>query len=154
MSHADPGRILLSYPDMRIPEQGHIYSVNEGYWQYWDEATREAVNWFHTCESQDGKPYSSRYVGALVADFHRTLIYGGIYMYPPDAHKPDGKLRLMCEASPLSFLAEQAGGKASDGRGRILERKPERLHARTPLFIGSRKDVEAVERTYAQHAKA
>lgn len=146
---------MLSHPDMRIPEQGHIYSVNEGYWQYWDEATREAVNWFHTCESQDGKPYSSRYVGALVADFHRTLIYGGIYMYPPDAHKPDG------QAAPdvrglTSFVpgGTGAGGKASDGRGRILERKPERLHARTPLFIGSRKDVEAVERTYAQHAKA
>ena len=93
-------------------------------------------------------------MGALVADFHRTLIYGGFYMYPPDANKPDGKLRLMCEAAPLAFLAEQAGGKASDGRRRILEHKPERLHARTPLFIGSRKDVEAVERIYAKHAKA
>ena len=152
----DPGvgEFLLSHPDMRIPEQGHIYSVNEGYWRYWDEPTREAVNWFHNCESRDGSPYSSRYVGALVADFHRTLIYGGIYMYPPDANKPDGKLRLMCEAAPLAFLAEQAGGKASDGRRRILEHKPERLHARTPLFIGSRKDVEAVERIYAKHAKA
>lgn len=76
---------------------------------------REAVDWFHGCETQHGTFYSSRYVGALVADFHRTLIYGGIYMYPPDVNKPNGKLRLMCEASPLAFLAEQAGGKASDG---------------------------------------
>ena len=90
-------------------------------------------------------------MGALVADFHRTLIKGGIYMYPPDAKKPNGKLRLMCEANPLAFLAEQAGGKARDGHGRILERVPDKLHARTPLFIGSAKDVEAVEKIYARH---
>ena len=95
---------------------------------------------------------ASRYVGALVADFHRTLINGGIYMYPPDANKPNGKLRLMCEANPLAFLAEQAGGKASDGHGRILERVPDKLHARTPLYIGSKLDVEAVEKIYARHA--
>ncbi len=149
----DPGvgEFLLSHPDMKIPEQGHMYSVNEGYSRYWDDATKEAVDWFHTCSTKDGKPYSARYVGSLVADFHRTLIYGGIYMYPPDTRKPDGKLRLMCEANPLAFLAEQAGGKAIDGYGRILERKPEKLHSRTPLFIGSKMDVEAVERIYAKH---
>lgn len=152
----DPGvgEFLLSHPDMRIPEQGGIYSVNEGYRKNWDAPTREAVDWFHGCETRDGKFYSSRYVGALVADFHRTLIYGGIYMYPPDANKPNGKLRLMCEASPLAFLAEQAGGKASDGERRILDLRPERLHARTPLFIGSVKDVEAVEKIYAKHKTA
>ena len=150
----DPGvgEFLLSHPDMRIPEQGHIYSVNEGNWKKWDAPARDAVNWFHGCETSDGKPYSSRYVGALVADFHRTLINGGIYMYPPDANKPNGKLRLMCEANPLAFLAEQAGGKASDGHGRILERVPDKLHARTPLYIGSKLDVEAVEKIYARHA--
>ncbi|MTJ92571.1 MAG: class 1 fructose-bisphosphatase [Desulfovibrio sp.] len=150
----DPGvgEFLLSHPDMRIPEQGHIYSVNEGNWKNWDAPAREAVTWFHGCETSDGKPYSSRYVGALVADFHRTLINGGIYMYPPDANKPNGKLRLMCEANPLAFLAEQAGGKASDGHGRILERVPDKLHARTPLYIGSSLDVEAVEKIYARHA--
>lgn len=149
----DPGvgEFLLSHPNMRIPAQGGIYSVNEGYRKNWDAPTREAVDWFHGCEAPDGKFYSSRYVGALVADFHRTLIYGGIYMYPPDANKPSGKLRLMCEASPLAFLAEQAGGKASDGVRRILDLRPERLHARTPLFIGSVKDVEAVEKVYARH---
>lgn len=151
----DPGvgEFLLSHPDMKIPEQGHMYSVNEGYSRYWDEPTKEAVQWFHTHDAQDGKPYSARYVGSLVADFHRTLIYGGIYMYPPDSRKPDGKLRLMCEANPLAFLAEQAGGKAIDGHGRILERVPDKLHARTPLFIGSKNDVEAVERIYAKYRK-
>ncbi|MDR2743979.1 MAG: class 1 fructose-bisphosphatase [Desulfovibrio sp.] len=149
----DPGvgEFLLSHPDMRIPRQGYIYSVNEGNRKNWSEATREVVDWFHACRTQGGGSYSSRYVGALVADFHRTLINGGIYMYPADAVKPQGKLRLMCEAAPLAFLAEQAGGRASDGVGRILERKPERLHARTPLFIGSADDVAAVERIYAKY---
>ncbi|GFH62876.1 MAG: fructose-1,6-bisphosphatase class 1 [Candidatus Desulfovibrio kirbyi] len=150
----DPGvgEFLLSHPDMRIPQQGHVYSVNEGNWKNWSAATRDVIDWFHNCPSPTGSPYSSRYVGSLVADFHRTLIYGGIYMYPPDAKKPDGKLRLLCEASPLAFLAEQAGGKASDGMGRILERKPDKLHARMPLFIGSADDVTAVETIYAKHA--
>lgn len=149
----DPGvgEFLLSHPDMRIPQQGHIYSVNEGYWKFWDEATREAVHWFHTCQTMDGKPYSSRYVGALVADFHRTLIYGGIYLYPAYSKKPNGKLRMMCEAFPLAFLDEQAGGMASNGRQRILDLKPDALHARTPLFIGSTRDVQAVERIYAKY---
>ncbi|MCR4667457.1 MAG: class 1 fructose-bisphosphatase [Desulfovibrio sp.] len=151
----DPGvgEFLLSHPDMRIPEQGKIYSVNEGYSRYWDAATEEVVDWFHHCETRDGGAYSARYVGSLVADFHRTLIYGGIYMYPGDTRKPNGKLRLMCEASPLAFLAEQAGGKASNGRERILDIYPDKLHCRTPLFIGSKNDVEAVERIYKRHAK-
>ena len=152
----DPGvgEFLLSHPDMTIPEQGKIYSVNEGYSRYWDAPTEEAVDWFHHCETPDGSSYSSRYVGSLVADFHRTLIYGGIYMYPADTRKPKGKLRLMCEASPLAFLAEQAGGKASNGRERILDIYPDKLHCRTPLFIGSKKDVEAVEQIFARHSKA
>lgn len=149
----DPGvgEFLLSHPDMRIPEQGYIYSVNEGYSRYWDKAAKEAVDWFHNTESQDGKPYSARYAGALVADFHRTMIRGGIYMYPAEKRKPDGKLRLMCEANPLAYLVEQAGGMATDGRMRILDKQPEKLHARTPLFIGSKKDVEAVDRIYAKY---
>ena len=152
----DPGvgEFLLSHPDMTIPEQGKIYSVNEGYSRYWDAPTEEAVDWFHHCETPGGSSYSSRYVGSLVADFHRTLIYGGIYMYPADTRKPNGKLRLMCEASPLAFLAEQAGGKASNGRERILDIYPDSLHCRTPLFIGSKKDVEAVEHIFKRHSKA
>ncbi|MDR3319538.1 MAG: class 1 fructose-bisphosphatase [Desulfovibrio sp.] len=149
----DPGvgEFLLSHPDMRIPQQGNIYSVNEGNRNNWSEATCEVVDWFHTCRTKDGGNYSSRYVGALVADFHRTLINGGIYMYPADTKKTQGKLRVMCEAAPLAFLAEQAGGRAIDGASRILERKPERLHERTPLFIGSSDDVAQVERIYAKY---
>lgn len=150
----DPGvgEFLLSHPDMKIPEQGYIYSVNDGYSRYWDEPTKEVVDWFRTIDTMDGKPYSSRYVGALVADFHRTMLRGGIYMYPAEKRKPEGKLRLMCEANPLAYLAEQAGGMATDGKMRILEKQPTKLHCRTPLFIGSKKDVEAVQRIYAKHA--
>lgn len=151
----DPGvgEFLLSHPNMRIPERGYIYSVNEGYSRYWDQAAKEAVDWFHNAETDDGKPYSARYVGALVADFHRTLLRGGIYMYPAEKRKPEGKLRLMCEANPLAYLVEQAGGKASDGVNRILDIVPKKLHARTPLFIGSTKDVDAVERIFAKYKK-
>lgn len=150
----DPGvgEFLLSHPNMRIPEHGYIYSVNGGYYRYWDEATQKVIEWFHDTESYDGKPYSARYVGALVADFHRTLLRGGIYMYPAEKRKPAGKLRLMCEANPLAFLAEQAGGKATDGHMRILEKQPDKLHCRTPLFIGSPREVDAVDRIYAQYS--
>ena len=149
----DPGvgEFLLSHPDIRMPERGKVYSVNEGYWHYWDAAARESVEWFKSPDNAQGAPYSSRYVGALVADFHRTLLYGGIYMYPPDARKPGGKLRLMCEGAPLAFLAEQAGGKATDGLRRIMDITPDTLHARTPLFIGSSGDVDDVARIYAKH---
>lgn len=151
----DPGvgEFLLSHPDMHIPERGYIYSVNDGYSRYWDEPTKKIMEWFHTADAANGKPYSARYVGALVADFHRTLLRGGIYMYPAEKRKPDGKLRLMCEANPLAFLAEQAGGKATDGRNRILEKIPDRLHARTPLFIGSKKDVDIVDKIYAEYGR-
>jgi fructose-1,6-bisphosphatase I len=149
----DPGvgEFLLSHPNMTIPQQGKIYSVNEGYHQYWDEPTRACIDYFKGSENRLGKPYSARYVGSLVADFHRTLIYGGIYMYPADTRKPQGKLRLLCEAAPLGMLAEQAGGRASTGLGRVLEVKPEKLHARVPLFIGSANDVADVEALYAKH---
>ncbi|MDO5536743.1 MAG: class 1 fructose-bisphosphatase [Desulfovibrionaceae bacterium] len=151
----DPGvgEFLLSHPDMRIPEHGWIYSCNEGYREKWGPAAREAVEYFHKAPSCKGGAYSSRYVGSLVADFHRTMIYGGIYMYPEYDGRPNGKLRMMCEANPLAMLAEQAGGAATDGRVRILEKQPTELHARTPLFIGSKKDVEAVNAIYARHAK-
>ena len=140
------GEFLLSHPNLKIKERGKIYSINEGNHNYWDEPTREAVAYFKGKNNALGAPYSMRYVGSLVADFHRTLLYGGIFMYPMDYKQPDkprGKLRLLCEASPLSFVAEQAGGAASDGRGRILEIVPQALHERVPLFIGSKQDVEA-----------
>ncbi len=141
------GEFLLSHPDIRIPEMGKVYSVNEANAMYWDEATKEAVEYFKGRDNKRGKPYSQRYVGSLVADFHRTLLYGGIFMYPlhyknPD--KPEGKLRLLCEASPLALVAEQAGGMAIDGTNRILDIVPTELHQRVPLFIGSSGDVSEV----------
>jgi fructose-1,6-bisphosphatase I len=141
------GEFLLSHADLRIPEQGKVYSVNEGNTIFWDEATAKALAGFKTNDNPRGKPYSHRYVGSLVADFHRTLFYGGIFMYPLDYKNPEqprGKLRLMCEAAPMAFLAEQAGGLATDGRRRIMEIVPESIHERVPLFIGSSKDVEHV----------
>ena len=141
------GEFLLSHPDIRIPEMGKVYSVNEANALYWDEPTKDAVEYFKGKANKRGKPYAQRYVGSLVADFHRTLLYGGIFMYPlhyknPD--KPEGKLRLLCEASPLAFVAEQAGGMAIDGSCRILDIIPEELHQRVPLFIGSAADVSEV----------
>ena len=141
------GEFLLSHPNMTIPERGKIYSVNEGNCSFWDKATSEAVAGFKGEDNPRGKPYSQRYVGSLVADFHRTLLYGGIFMYPLDYKSPEhprGKLRLMCEAAPMAFLAEQAGGAATDGKQRIMDIVPDTLHARVPLFIGSRLDVEHV----------
>lgn len=140
------GEFLLSHPNLQIKERGKYYSINEGNHHYWDEPTQKAVNYFKSKDNAQGSPYSLRYVGSLVADFHRTLLCGGIFMYPLDYKHPDkprGKLRLMCEASPLSFIAEQAGGMASDGKRRILEIEPQTLHERVPLFIGSSQDVES-----------
>lgn len=154
----DPGvgEFLLSHPNIRIPERGKIYSVNEAYWHYWDEATREVVSYFKSPDNERGKPYSLRYIGSLVADFHRNLLYGGIFLYPADMQdpkKPRGKLRLMCEANPLAFLCEQAGGAATDGEIDILEIEPTELHQRVPLFIGSKKDVEKVTEIYRKYRK-
>lgn len=150
------GEFLLSHPDIKTPERGKIYSVNEGYWSFWDEATREAVSYFKGSDNERGKPYSARYIGSLVADFHRNLLYGGIFLYPADMQdpkKPKGKLRLMCEASPLAFVIEQAGGAASDGERPILDIEPTELHERVPLFIGSKRDVEKVVEIYRKHKK-
>jgi len=147
------GEFLLSHPDIRIPEQGKIYSVNEAYWNYWDGATQKVVSTFKDPNSDLGRLYSLRYIGSLVADFHRTLLYGGIFMYPADYRdpkKPRGKLRLLYEASPLAMVVEHAGGMATDGLNRILEIEPQELHQRTPLFIGSKKEVEKAREIYKE----
>ncbi len=139
------GEFLLSHPSIKIPETGKVYSVNESYRAYWDDKTKAVVDYFKSPENERGKPYTSRYIGSLVADFHRNLLYGGIFMYPADKKdpaKPHGKLRLLCEAAPLAFVCEQAGGAATDGSKRIMEIKPNALHQRVPLFIGSKRDVE------------
>jgi fructose-1,6-bisphosphatase I len=140
------GEFLLSHPDIRTPERGRIYSVNEGNTQRWEAGFRRYVESLKMDDDADGRPYSGRYVGSLVADFHRNLLYGGIYMYPADTKYPKGKLRVLYECSPLAFVAEQAGGVGSDGRRRIMEIAPTTLHERTPLFIGSSYDVRMCER--------
>ena len=139
------GEFLLSHPSIKIPETGKVYSVNEAYTSYWDKNVKAAVNYFKSPDNDRGKPYTARYIGSLGADFHRNLFYGGIFMYPADKKdpaKPHGKLRLLCEAAPLAFVVEQAGGAATDGRERILDIKPDALHQRVPLLIGSKNDVE------------
>ncbi len=149
------GEFLLSHPNIRIPARPKYYSVNQGYERYWSEGVRRFTRWLQG-ENEAGKELSLRYIGSLVADFHRNLLTGGIFYYPADSKDPDkphGKLRLLYEAAPLAFLAEQAGGYASDGRRPILDIQPQGLHQRTPLFIGNRSLVEKAEffiRTYDQ----
>jgi fructose-1,6-bisphosphatase I len=142
------GEFLLSHENIRTPEKGKIYSVNEGNYQYWDESTKALVDHFKAKDKPTGRPYTSRYVGSLVADFHRNLLKGGIFMYPSDLKdpkKPTGKLRLMVEANPLAMVVREAGGYASNGQGPILEIQPTDLHQRVPLYIGSKEDVETAE---------
>ncbi len=142
------GEFLLSHENIRIPEKGKIYSVNEGNYAYWDEKTLSLVDYFKTRDKAGGRPYTSRYIGSLVADFHRNLLKGGIFMYPADSkdpQKPTGKLRLMVEANPLALVVKEAGGYASDGNGPILDIHPSEFHQRVPLYIGSRKDVQFAE---------
>jgi fructose-1,6-bisphosphatase I len=129
------GAFFLSHPNIRIPERGSQYSVNESNFESFPVYCRRFLHWFKS--GADGHPYTSRYVGSLVADFHRTLLKGGIFFYPPTASSPSGKLRLLYEANPIAFVAEQAGGVASDGHRRILEIPPESVHQRTPLAVGS-----------------
>ena len=139
------GEFLLSHPDIRTPRRGRIYSVNEGNYAKWSDGMKRYVDWLKMDEKSSGRPYSGRYVGSLVADFHRNLLYGGIYLYPADGKNPNGKLRLLYECAPLAFIAEQAGGAASSGERRIMDMAPESLHQRSPLFIGSPDDVKECE---------
>jgi fructose-1,6-bisphosphatase I len=141
------GEFLLSHYNIRLPAQGKYYSVNQGYEKYWSAGVRLFTRWLQGLDG-DQKPLSQRYIGSLVGDFHRTLLAGGIYYYPADTQdpaKPEGKLRLLYEAAPLAFIAEQAGGYASDGRQNILDILPGSLHQRTPLYIGNRSLVERAE---------
>jgi len=147
----DPGlgEFLLSHPHITFPEKAKYYSVNQGYERYWSEGVKRYTKWLQGLDPDEpSKPLSSRYIGSLVADFHRNLLDGGVFYYPADTKdpkKPRGKLRLMFEAVPLSFIAEQAGGYGSDGRRRILDIQPESVHQRTPFFVGHRALVEKAE---------
>ena len=134
------GAYRLSRENVAMPSHGKTYSINEAYHAQFPQGIRDYLDW----TKSDDAGYSLRYIGSLVADFHRTLLTGGVFLYPPTKKAPDGKLRLLYEANPLAMLAEQAGGVATDGRKRILDKVPQRLHERTPLIIGSKAEVDRV----------
>ena len=149
----DPGigEFLLSHPDIRMPTPpSRTYSVNEAYYPRWSEGQKLFLDHL---KGSDGDGYSTRYIGSLVADFHRTLLRGGIFMYPADRKNPKGKLRLLYEAAPLAFIAEKAGGRASDGVSDILDLEPCELHERTPLYIGSSELVALAEDYLAKNSE-
>jgi len=142
------GEFLLSHEHIRMPARGNTYSVNEGNYQYWHPEIQRYIDYIHEKDPATKRPYSTRYVGSLVADFHRTLLYGGIFLYPADTKDPKtptGKLRLLYEAAPLALIAREAGGRASTGSEDILDVQPSKLHQRVPLVIGSREEVALAE---------
>lgn len=139
------GEFCLSHPDMMIPKNGAIYSINEGNYVHFPDGVKKYIKYCQEEDKATKRPYSTRYIGSLVSDFHRNLIKGGIYIYPATAKSPNGKLRLIYECNPLAFIVEQAGGIASDGTTRILDLQPTSLHQRTPFFIGSPDMVEKAE---------
>ncbi|MFO6297471.1 class 1 fructose-bisphosphatase [Rahnella selenatireducens] len=144
------GVFCLSHEKVRFPAKGNMYSINEGNYIKFPLGVKKYIKY---CQEQDEatqRPYTSRYIGSLVADFHRNLLKGGIYIYPSTASHPNGKLRLLYECNPMAFLAEQAGGKASDGKNRILDIIPQKLHERAPFFVGNSSMVEDAERFIAQ----
>lgn len=134
------GSFYLSHPNMRFPETASIYSINEGNYVHFPEPIKEYLKYCQ--EEKENRPYTSRYIGSLVSDIHRNMIKGGIYLYPPTAKAPKGKLRLLYECNPIAFITEQAGGAATDGTKRIMELKPTELHERTPFYCGDKNMVE------------
>jgi fructose-1,6-bisphosphatase I len=139
------GEFLLSHDNIKIPANGRIYSLNEGNYLYWPQGLKNYIKHLQS-NLYNGKPFQARYIGSMVADIHRTLLYGGIFIYPGDRRNEHGKLRLMYECNPMAFIVEAAGGRATNGKQRILELKPESLHQRTPIYIGSPEDVMLVEK--------
>jgi len=136
------GAFVLAHESVQMPKEGKMYSANEANWESFPKSIQQYLKW---CKSEEAGPYTSRYIGSLVADFHRTLLRGGIFLYPATAKAPEGKLRLMYEANPIAFIAEQAGGRAIDGTQRIMEKMPRSLHERTALIVGSDLEVRRVE---------
>ena len=148
------GEFLLSHPKITIPQRGKIYSCNEGNYRYWSEGVKRYIKYLQEENPETRRPYTARYIGSLVADFHRNLLKGGIFMYPADnkdPNKPHGKLRLLYECAPMGFVVEQAGGYASTGTQNVLDVVPEDIHQRVPLFVGSTEDVKDVERFIQEH---
>ena len=139
------GEYTLSHPDIKCPDFGRIYSVNHGYFFNYDEKVRDYIQVCQKKNISNGGPYTQRYIGSMVADVHRNLIKGGIFMYPGTIDKPKGKLRLLYECNPFAYIVEKAGGKATDGKQRILDIQPTALHERTPFFVGSKGMMEELE---------
>jgi fructose-1,6-bisphosphatase I len=150
------GEFILSHPDIQIPTKAKYYSVNQGNEKFWTSAMRRYVKWLQGIEGEGREPLGHRYIGSMVSDFHRNLLQGGVYLYPgtmQDAQKPYGKIRLMYEAQALAFIAQQAGGYASDGVGDILDIRPYSLHQRVPFFVGNRDLVEQAEKYLKEYDK-
>ncbi len=140
------GEFFLSHPNIKIPQSGSTYSANEGNKQNWDDNQQNLIRYLKESDKSTKRPYKLRYIGSLVSDFHRTLLKGGIFMYPGDKNNPNGKLRFAFEAAPLAFIVENAGGRASNGKQRMLEITPKEIHQRVPLFIGSTSEIQLMER--------
>ena len=147
------GLFFLSHPEMKIPEDGAIYSINEANYLHFHEGVKKYIKYCQEDDPTTNRPYSTRYIGSLVADFHRNMIRGGIYIYPGTLKNPYGKLRLLYECNPVAFLAEQAGGIASDGFNRILDIQPKELHERVPFFVGSKNMVAKAEELMRLYSK-
>ncbi len=148
------GEFYLSHPDIKIPAKGSIYSINQGSYTKFPKGVQAYLDYCLGIDGTNPKPYSLRYIGSMVADLHRNLIKGGIFIYPSTDDAPKGKLRLLYECNPMAFIVEQAGGKATDGKRNILDLKPEKLHERTPIFIGNTEMVEKAEALLAQYDQA
>lgn len=148
------GEFCLSHPNMKIPKNGKTYSINEGYYIHFPDGVKKFIKWCQEEDKATNRPYSSRYIGSAVADIHRNLIYGGIFIYPTTSQNPEGKLRLVYECNPLGFIIEQAGGKATNGFKRILDIEPLQLHQRTPIFIGSSEMVDICENLMKKYSTA
>lgn len=144
------GLFILSHPNMKMPFEGKYYSINEGQYLKFPEGVKKFIKFCQEEDKATGRPYSSRYIGSLVSDFHRNLLKGGIYIYPSTKSHPNGKLRLLYEGNPMAFLAEQAGGMATDGFNPILDIKPTELHQRVPFFVGSTAMVQKASELMAE----
>lgn len=138
------GEFILADDDVKMPDYGNIYSINEGSYNSWDLGLKKYIKYCQEDDPETNRPFTTRYIGSMVADVHRTLILGGIFIYPASSRYPEGKLRLMYECNPMAFIIEQAGGLATDGENRIMELQPDAIHARCPVFLGSKENVEMV----------
>lgn len=147
------GEFLLSHENITTPKKGKIYSINEGNYLYWHPGLKKYIKYLQEEDAATARPYSTRYIGSMVADIHRNMLYGGIFMYPADSRSPHGKLRLMYECNPMAMIIEAAGGRAIDGKQRIMEIVPTSLHQRTPIFIGCSDDVTTVEEFMAKEER-